>query len=136
MRIRRRRNAKAKYLGKAGALTDLIEDWASSRQRSDRRGRAITRPSRPWRTRWARAAPRGGHQARAAALCRALDLTLTGRGRAWGTLHQLRACGSIERSFIRSASPGDGMRSKADFHIFTAINTRRITGAFDEERST
>jgi phenylalanyl-tRNA synthetase alpha chain len=120
-------NAKAKYLGKAGALTELLKGLGKLG--------AAERPA-------AGAAINAGKEAIEAALAArraeladaklaqqlaadALDVSLPGRGRTMGTLHPLSRVLERVETLFRSLGfeVADGPEIEDDFHNFTALNT-------------
>jgi phenylalanyl-tRNA synthetase alpha chain len=120
-------NAKAKYLGKAGALTELLKGLAKLG--------AAERPA-------AGAAINAGKQAIESALADrraeladaklaqqlaadALDVSLPGRGRTMGTVHPLSRVLERVETLFRSLgfAVADGPEIEDDFHNFTALNT-------------
>jgi len=120
-------NAKAKYLGKAGAIPELL-DGLKKLSPDERRaaGAAIND---------AKQALEAALDARRAALADtklaqqlaadSLDVTLPGRGRGRGGLHPTtRALERVE-SLFRSLgfTVADGPEIEDDFHNFTALNT-------------
>jgi phenylalanyl-tRNA synthetase alpha chain len=120
-------NAKAKYLGKAGALTDLLKSLGKLP--------AAERPAAGARINEAKVRLEGALDARRAALAEArmarqlaaeaLDVSLPGRGRGTGALHPItRTLARIEALF-RSLGfeVADGPEIEDDFHNFTALNT-------------
>ena len=121
-------NAKARYLGKAGALTEQLKGARQARppRSAPPRARAINE---------AKAALEAALDARRDALADAklaaqlaadaLDVSLPGRGRGAGALHPLtRTLERIETLF-RSLGfdVADGPEIEDDFHNFTALNT-------------
>ncbi len=120
-------NAKAKYLGKAGALTDLLKGLGKlSTAERPAAGAAINA---------AKLALENALAARRGALANeklsrqlaadALDVSLPGRARGTGSLHPLTR--TLERVEMLFASLGfavaDGPEIEDDFHNFTALNT-------------
>ena len=127
-RSRRARERKAKYLGKAGALTELlkalgklgaaerpaagarINDVKAKLEAGARRAAATRSPTR---------------SSRSSSPADALDVSLPGRGRGTGGLHPItRTLERIETLF-RSLGfeVADGPEIEDDFHNFTALNT-------------
>ena len=120
-------DAKAKYLGKAGALTELLKGLGKlSVAEKPKAGAAINE---------AKQALEAALDARRAALAEAklaqqlaadaLDVTLPGRGRGRGGLHPLtRAQERVEQLFHSLGfTVADGPEIEDDFHNFTALNT-------------
>jgi phenylalanyl-tRNA synthetase alpha chain len=120
-------NAKAKFLGRAGKLTELLKDLGNLG--------AAERPA-------AGAAINAGKEAIETALAarrteladaklmqqlaaEALDVSLPGRGRGMGTLHPLsRVLDRVETLFHSLGfAVADGPEIEDDFHNFTALNT-------------
>ncbi|MEO8347052.1 MAG: phenylalanine--tRNA ligase subunit alpha [Betaproteobacteria bacterium] len=120
-------NAKAKYLGKAGALTELLKGLGKLS--------AAERPAAGAAINEAKQALEGALEARRSALAEArlaqqlasdtLDVSLPGRGRGRGGLHPLtRAQERVERLFRSLGfAVADGPEIEDDFHNFTALNT-------------
>ena len=120
-------NAKARYLGKSGALTDLLKGLG--------RLPAAERPAAGAAINIAKQELEAALDARRAALADArlaeklaadaLDVSLPGRGRGTGTLHPLSS--TLERVETLFHSLGfavaDGPEIEDDFHNFTALNT-------------
>jgi len=120
-------NSKAKYLGKAGALTDLLKSLGKLPP--------AERPAAGARINEAKVRLEAALDARRVALAdarmarqlaaEALDVSLPGRGRGIGTLHPItRTLARIETLF-RSLGfeVADGPEIEDDFHNFTALNT-------------
>jgi phenylalanyl-tRNA synthetase alpha chain len=120
-------NSKAKYLGKSGALTELLKSLGKLP--------AAERPAAGARINEAKVRLEGALVARREALAGArlerqlaadaLDVSLPGRGRGTGTLHPItRTLDRIEALF-RSLGfeVADGPEIEDDFHNFTALNT-------------
>ncbi|HQR12308.1 MAG TPA: phenylalanine--tRNA ligase subunit alpha [Casimicrobiaceae bacterium] len=120
-------NAKAKYLGKSGALTDLLKGLGKLS--------AAERPAAGAAINDAKQSLEAALEARRAALAEAklalqlaadaLDVSLPGRGRGRGGLHPLtRAQERLERLFRSLGfAVADGPEIEDDFHNFTALNT-------------
>jgi phenylalanyl-tRNA synthetase alpha chain len=120
-------NAKARYLGKSGALTELLKGLG--------RLPATERPAAGAAINIAKQELEAALDARRAALADArlaeklasdaLDVSLPGRGRGTGTLHPLSS--TLERVEALFHSLGfavaDGPEIEDDFHNFTALNT-------------
>ena len=120
-------NAKAKFLGKAGALTDLLKGLgklpAAERPAA---GAAINEAKQVLENALSerRAALSDTKLARQLA-ADALDVTLPGRGRGRGALHPLsRVQERVENIFHSLGfAVADGPEIEDDFHNFTALNT-------------
>jgi phenylalanyl-tRNA synthetase alpha chain len=120
-------DAKAAYLGKAGALTELLKGLG--------RLSAAERPAAGAAINEAKKALEAALDARRAALAEAklvqqlaadaLDVTLPGRGRGRGGLHPTtRALERVEALFHSLGfTVADGPEIEDDFHNFTALNT-------------
>src|SRR4249919_1341168 len=119
-------NSKAKYLGKAGALTDLLKSLGKLD--------ALARPAAGAKINEVKAKLEAALAGRRAALADsklaaqlaadALDVSLPGRGMDVGTLHPItRTLERIETLF-RSLGfdVADGPEIEDDFHNFTALN--------------
>jgi len=120
-------DAKAKYLGKSGALTELLKGLGKLP--------AADRPAAGAAINVAKQALEAALDARRAALAEAklarqlaadaLDVTLPGRGRGRGGLHPTtRALERVETLFRSLGfTVADGPEIEDDFHNFTALNT-------------
>jgi phenylalanyl-tRNA synthetase alpha chain len=120
-------NAKATYLGKSGALTELLKGLGKLS--------AAERPAAGAAINEAKQALEAALDARRAALADAklaqqlaadsLDVTLPGRGRGRGSLHPTtRALERVETLFRSLGfTVADGPEIEDDFHNFTALNT-------------
>jgi phenylalanyl-tRNA synthetase alpha chain len=120
-------NAKARYLGKAGALTDLLKSLGKLP--------AAERPAAGAAINAAKVRLEAALAARRDALAdarlaqqlatEALDVSLPGRGRGAGGLHPLtRTLERIETLFgSLGFAVADGPEIEDDFHNFTALNT-------------
>jgi len=120
-------NAKAKYLGKAGALTEMLKALGKLP--------ATERPAAGAAINDAKQALEAALEARRRALAEAklsqqlasdaLDVTLPGRGRGRGGLHPTtRALERVEMLFHSLGfTVADGPEIEDDFHNFTALNT-------------
>jgi len=120
-------NAKAKYLGKAGALTELLKGLGKLA--------AAERPAAGAAINEAKQDLEAALTARRAALADAklaqqlsadaLDVSLPGRGRGMGTLHPLSRTLERVETLFRSLgfAVADGPEIEDDFHNFTALNT-------------
>jgi phenylalanyl-tRNA synthetase alpha chain len=120
-------NAKARYLGKSGALTDLLKSLgrlpAADRPAA---GAAINEAKSALET--ALAARRDAladARAESQLAAEALDVSLPGRGGGTGGLHPLtRTLERIETLFRSLGfAVADGPEIEDDFHNFTALNT-------------
>jgi phenylalanyl-tRNA synthetase alpha chain len=119
-------NAKAKYLGKAGALTDLLKGLGKLP--------ATERPAAGAAINEAKQDLENALSARRAALsdtklarqlaADALDVTLPGRGRGMGTLHPLSRVQERVETIFHSLgfAVADGPEIEDDFHNFEALN--------------
>jgi len=120
-------DAKAKYLGKAGALTELLKGLGKLS--------AAERPAAGAAINEAKQALEAALDARRTALAEAklaqqlaadaLDVTLPGRGRGRGGLHPTtRVLERVEMLFHSLGfTVADGPEIEDDFHNFTALNT-------------
>jgi phenylalanyl-tRNA synthetase alpha chain len=120
-------NAKAKYLGRAGALTELLKGLG--------RLAAAERPAAGAAINEAKQALEAALDARRTALGEAklaqqlasdaLDVTLPGRGRGRGGLHPTTRVLERVETLFRSLgfTVADGPEIEDDFHNFTALNT-------------
>jgi phenylalanyl-tRNA synthetase alpha chain len=120
-------NAKARYLGKTGALTEQLKALGKLS--------AAERPAAGARINEAKARVEAALNARRAALAdakleaqlagEALDVTLPGRGQGTGTLHPLTRTLERVEALFRSLgfTVADGPEIEDDFHNFTALNT-------------
>ena len=120
-------NAKARYLGKTGALTEQMKSLGKLA--------AADRPAAGTRINEAKNAVEAALAARRAALsdarlaaqlaADALDVSLPGRGAGSGALHPLTR--TLDRIDVLFRSLGfevaDGPEIEDDFHNFTALNT-------------
>ncbi len=120
-------NAKAKYLGKAGALTELLKGLGQLS--------SAERPAAGAAINDAKQSIEAALEARRIALAEAklalqlaadaLDVSLPGRGHGRGGLHPLtRAQARVEELFRSLGfAVADGPEIEDDFHNFTALNT-------------
>ena len=120
-------NSKARYLGKSGALTDLLKGLGKlSAEERPAAGAAINVAKQQLEDALAsrRAALADARLAEKLA-ADALDVSLPGRGRGTGTLHPLtRVQERIEALFHSLGfTVADGPEIEDDFHNFTALNT-------------
>jgi phenylalanyl-tRNA synthetase alpha chain len=120
-------NAKARYLGKSGALTELLKGLGKlSAAERPTAGAAINVAKQQLESalaarRAALADAKLAHQLAADAL----DVSLPGRGRGMGTLHPLSRVQERVETLFRSLgfAVADGPEIEDDFHNFTALNT-------------
>ncbi len=120
-------NAKAKYLGKAGALTGHLKSLGKlpATERAAAGARINAAKTRLEEALTARRAVLADARLAARLATGALDVSLPGRGRGSGGLHPLtRTLERIETLF-RSLGfdVADGPEIEDDFHNFTALNT-------------
>jgi phenylalanyl-tRNA synthetase alpha chain len=120
-------NAKAKYLGKAGALTGMLKSLAALP--------TADRPAAGAKINEAKVRLEAGLNAQREALAsaklesqlaaEALDVSLPGRGQATGGLHPLTRTLERMETLFRSLGfeVADGPEIEDDFHNFTALNT-------------
>ncbi len=120
-------NAKAKYLGKAGALTEslkgLVKVPAAERPAA---GAAINLAKQELEAALAaRRAELADAKLEQRLAADALDVSLPGRGRGTGTIHPLSRTLERVESLFRSLgfAVADGPEIEDDFHNFTALNT-------------
>jgi phenylalanyl-tRNA synthetase alpha chain len=120
-------NAKARYLGKSGALTELLKSLGKLS--------ADERPAAGAKINAAKAALEAALSARRDALAEAklaaqlaaeaLDVSLPGRGYGRGALHPITRTLDRMQALFRSLGfeVADGPEIEDDFHNFTALNT-------------
>jgi len=120
-------NAKARYLGKTGSLTEQLKGLGKLS--------AADRPAAGARINEAKVRLEAALNARRAALAdakleaqlagEALDVTLPGRGLGTGTLHPITRTLERVEALFRSLgfTVADGPEIEDDFHNFTALNT-------------
>ncbi|HTQ01213.1 MAG TPA: phenylalanine--tRNA ligase subunit alpha [Casimicrobiaceae bacterium] len=120
-------NAKARYLGKSGALTELLKGLGKLS--------AAERPAAGAAINLAKQELESALAARRAALADAklserlaadaLDVSLPGRGRGMGALHPLTRVQERVETLFHSLgfAVADGPEIEDDFHNFTALNT-------------
>ncbi|HET9046502.1 MAG TPA: phenylalanine--tRNA ligase subunit alpha, partial [Casimicrobiaceae bacterium] len=120
-------NAKARYLGKTGVLTEQLKGLGKLS--------ASERPAAGARINEAKVKLESALNARRGALAdakleaqlagEALDVTLPGRGVGTGTLHPLTRTLERVEALFRSLgfTVADGPEIEDDFHNFTALNT-------------
>ncbi len=120
-------NAKARYLGKTGALTELLKGLGKlSASERPAAGAAINVAKRELEEALdARRDALSNAKLEAQLAAEALDVSLPGRGRAKGTVHPLtRVQERIEALFHSLGfTVADGPEIEDDFHNFTALNT-------------
>jgi phenylalanyl-tRNA synthetase alpha chain len=120
-------NAKAKYLGKAGALTEELKGLGKlpAAERAATGARINAAKARLEAALVARRAVIAEAKLTAQLAADALDVSLPGRGRGTGGLHPLTR--TLERVEVLFRSLGfevaDGPEIEDDFHNFTALNT-------------
>ena len=120
-------NAKAKYLGKAGALTEQLKGLGKlpAAERAATGARINAAKVRLEEALAARRAAIAEAKLAAQLSADALDVSLPGRGRGTGGLHPLTR--TLERIEVLFRSLGfevaDGPEIEDDFHNFTALNT-------------
>ena len=119
-------NAKAKYLGKTGALTDLLKGLGKLS--------AIERPAAGAKINEAKTRLEAALNARREHLAQAkldtqlaseaLDVTLPGRGRGFGGLHPVMRTWERVEQIFRSIGfdVADGPEIETDWYSFTALN--------------
>ena len=120
-------NAKARYLGKTGQLTELLKGLgklaagaAQGAGRADQRRQGADRGGADGAPR--RARRRASSQARLNA--EALDVTLPGRGRGSGGMHPVMRTWERIEAIFRSIGfdVADGPEIETDWYNFTALN--------------
>ena len=120
-------NAKAKYLGKSGALTELLKGLGKlSAAERPAAGAAINEAKQDLEAALAaRRAALADAKLATQLAADALDVSLPGRGRGSGTLHPLsRVLERVETLFHSLGfEVADGPEIEDDFHNFTALNT-------------
>lgn len=119
--------AKARFLGKSGALTDQLKALGKLAPEA--------RPAAGARINQCKAALEAALEARREALRQveldqrlrdeALDVTLPGRDTGWGGLHPITRCRErVERLFrCMGFDVADGPEIETDYYNFTALNT-------------
>ena len=120
-------NAKARYLGKSGALTELLKGLGRlSPAERPAAGAAINAAKQELESALAarRAALADARLAEKLA-ADALDVSLPGRGRGMGALHPLTRVLERVQTLFHSLgfAVADGPEIEDDFHNFTALNT-------------
>ena len=120
-------NAKAKYLGKSGTLTDLLKGLGKlSAAERPAAGAAINEAKQELEAALAaRRAALADAKLATQLAADALDVSLPGRGRSTGTTHPLsRVLERVETLFHSLGfEVADGPEIEDDFHNFTALNT-------------
>ncbi len=118
---------KARYLGKTGALTDLLKGLGKLP--------AEERPAAGGRINHAKSLLESALEARRDGLKKtelesrlqeeSLDVTLPGRESAWGGLHPITRCRERVESLFRCMGfdVADGPEIETDYYNFTALNT-------------
>jgi phenylalanyl-tRNA synthetase alpha chain len=120
-------NAKARYLGKAGALTERLKALGGlpAAERAAAGARINDAKAKLEAALAAQRAALADRRLEAQLAAEALDVTLPGRGLATGALHPITRV--IERVEVLFRSLGfqvaDGPEIEDDFHNFTALNT-------------
>ncbi|MEP7207772.1 MAG: phenylalanine--tRNA ligase subunit alpha [Casimicrobiaceae bacterium] len=120
-------NSKARYLGKAGALTELLKGLGKlpADSRRDAGSRINEAKAALEMALQARRAALGERALEAQLAAEAIDVSLPGRGQGSGGLHPLTL--TLERIETLFHSLGftvaDGPEIEDDFHNFTALNT-------------
>ena len=120
-------NAKAKYLGKAGALTERLKALGklAPSERAATGARINAAKSTLEEALTARRAALADAKLATQLAAEALDVSLPGRGRGMGALHPLtRVQERVETIFHSMGfAVADGPEIEDDFHNFTALNT-------------
>jgi phenylalanyl-tRNA synthetase alpha chain len=120
-------NAKAKYLGKSGALTEQLKTLGKlpAAERAASGARINEAKAKLEAALAARRAALAERKLEAQLAAEALDVSLPGRGQGSGALHPITR--AMERVEILFRSLGfevaDGPEIEDDFHNFTALNT-------------
>ena len=120
-------NSKARYLGKAGKLTELLKSLGRL-PAADRPAAGAAINAAKLRLEGAlndRRAALAGAKLEAQLAAEALDVTLPGRGHGSGGLHPITRTLERIESLFRSLGfeVADGPEIEDDFHNFTALNT-------------
>ncbi len=119
-------NAKAKYLGKTGVLTDLMKGMAAlSIEDKKARGASVNAAKQAIESALSnRRAALAEAQMNAQLTAEALDVTLPGRGRGVGSLHPvMKTWQRVEEIFASIGfDVADGPEIEADWYNFTALN--------------
>jgi phenylalanyl-tRNA synthetase alpha chain len=120
-------NAKAKYLGKAGALTEQLKRLGKlpAAERAAAGAQINAAKSRLEEALIARRGALADAKLAAQLAADALDVSLPGRGRGGGGLHPLTRTLERVETLFRSLGfdAADGPEIEDDFHNFTALNT-------------
>ena len=120
-------NAKARYLGKTGALTELLKGLGKlSAGERPAAGAAINVAKQELEAALgARRDALSNARLEAQLAAEALDVSLPGRTRGQGTLHPLTRVQERIETLFRSLgfAVADGPEIEDDFHNFTALNT-------------
>ena len=120
-------NSKARYLGKAGAVTELLKSLGKlpADERRSAGARINDAKARLEAALVARRDALGQRKLEAQLAAEALDVSLPGRGAGVGTLHPItRTLQRIETLFRSLGfAVADGPEIEDDFHNFTALNT-------------
>ncbi|MEO5765745.1 MAG: phenylalanine--tRNA ligase subunit alpha [Casimicrobiaceae bacterium] len=120
-------NAKARYLGKSGVLTDQLKGLGklSAAERPATGARINEAKVRLEAALNARRGALGDAKLEAQLAAEALDVSLPGRGLGAGTLHPLTRTLERVEALFRSLgfTVADGPEIEDDFHNFTALNT-------------
>ena len=124
-------NAKARFLGKTGRVTELLKDMAAlSVEEKKTRGAEINVvKQRIESALTARRQALADAELQAQLKAEALDVTLPGRARGQGGLHPVsRSLERIEQIFgSMGFDVADGPEIEEDWYNFTALNTRPTT---------
>jgi len=120
-------NAKARYLGKTGVLTEQLKGLGklSAEERPAAGARINEAKTKLEAALNARRAAIADAKLEAQLAAEALDVTLPGRGAGSGTLHPITRTLARVEALFRSLgfTVADGPEIEDDFHNFTALNT-------------
>src|SRR5262245_57223379 len=120
-------NAKARYLGKTGVLTEQLKGLGklSATERPGAGARINEAKTRLEAALNARRGALADAKLEAQLASEALDVSLPGRGLATGTLHPITRTLERVEALFRSLgfTVADGPEIEDDFHNFTALNT-------------
>ena len=120
-------NAKARYLGKTGVLTEQLKGLGklSAEERPAAGARINEAKTKLEAALNARRAAIADAKLEAQLAAEALDVTLPGRGAGAGTLHPITRTLARVEALFRSLgfTVADGPEIEDDFHNFTALNT-------------
>jgi len=120
-------NAKARYLGKTGVLTEQLKGLGklSAEERPAAGARINEAKTKLEAALNARRAAIADAKLEAQLAAEALDVTLPGRGGGSGTLHPITRTLARVEALFRSLgfTVADGPEIEDDFHNFTALNT-------------